>query len=182
MWITRACALGFKRQRRKRAAQESQKDYITFRLRGLLELKDLAETLCDAQQVRQALTNLIQNAIDSIHGRIKETPQSPAGRIDVLLAHSDKGYVVALTDNGRGLPAQVDPDSLTEPYVTHREKGTGLGLAIVKKIMEDHKGQLVIGAPAWIQGLSGWEDMGGATIALVLPQKEDENTIRQVAA
>lgn len=164
------------------ALQKEAHADITFRLRGLLETKDTAQTSCDVQQVRQALTNLIQNAIDSIHGRIKDSPQSPAGRIDVLLAHSDKGYVVALTDNGKGLPTQVDPDSLTEPYVTHREKGTGLGLAIVKKIMEDHKGQLVIGAPAWIQGLSGWEDLGGATIALVLPVKEDENTIRQVAA
>ena len=46
-------------------------------------------------------------------------------------------------DNGKGLPYQ-GRERLTEPYVTTRAKGTGLGLAIVKKIMEDHRGELVL--------------------------------------
>ena len=50
---------------------------------------------------------------------------------------------VVVEDNGKGLPQQ-DRQRLTEPYVTTRSKGTGLGLAIVKKIMEDHRGELVL--------------------------------------
>ena len=64
--------------------------------------------------------------------------------------------VIAVEDNGRGLP-QDGRDRLTEPYVTTRAKGTGLGLAIVKKIMEDHSGELIL------------EDRegGGARVSLV---------------
>jgi two-component system nitrogen regulation sensor histidine kinase NtrY len=76
--------------------------------------------------------------------------------------------VVVVSDNGPGLPKDANPESLTEPYVTHKPKGTGLGLAIVKKIMEDHKGRLVLGTPEWMKTLDGWEDLGGATVSLVL--------------
>ena len=68
-----------------------------------------------------------------------------------------------------GLPKHEDPSRLTEPYVTNKVRGTGLGLAIVKKIMEDHGGRLVIGVPEWIRSLDGWEDLGGASVSLVLP-------------
>jgi two-component system nitrogen regulation sensor histidine kinase NtrY len=50
---------------------------------------------------------------------------------------------VIVEDNGKGLPQQ-GRERLTEPYVTTRAKGTGLGLAIVKKIMEDHRGELML--------------------------------------
>ena len=55
----------------------------------------------------------------------------------------DGPVAVTIEDNGKGLPRH-GRDQLTEPYVTTRAKGTGLGLAIVKKIMEDHRGQLML--------------------------------------
>ena len=97
----------------------------------------------DARQIRQALTNLLQNAVDAIAGR--DPPDGggdlPVGRIEVRVGAIDGRSGVAVSDNGRGLP-EADRDRLTEPYVTTRAKGTGLGLAIVKKIMEDHGGEL----------------------------------------
>ena len=96
----------------------------------------------DARQVRQALTNLLQNALDAIAGR--DAPADggalPPGRVDVALLDGERASV-SVRDNGRGLPRE-DRERLTEPYVTTRAKGTGLGLAIVKKIMEDHGGAL----------------------------------------
>ena len=50
---------------------------------------------------------------------------------------------IRVTDNGIGLPKE-NRNRLTEPYMTTREKGTGLGLAIVKRIMEEHRGRLVL--------------------------------------
>jgi len=100
---------------------------------------------CDGRQIGQAVTNILQNAVDAIEGRDAPVDGSlPQGKIVVrLLAGASGGAVVEVADNGRGLPQQ-GRERLTEPYVTTRTKGTGLGLAIVKKIMEDHGGDLVL--------------------------------------
>ncbi len=100
------------------------------------------EIVCDSRQIGQALTNLLQNAADSIDGRAPPPAGSLApGIIEVRIVAGEAQIQVVVTDNGRGLPVD-ERDRLTEPYVTTREKGTGLGLAIVKKIMEDHGGDL----------------------------------------
>lgn len=117
---------------------------------------------CDARQVGRALTNLLQNAAESIAGR-PTTPgaELPPGRIVLALEVEDGRTVIEVTDNGRGLPVE-QRQRLVEPYVTTRAKGTGLGLAIVKKIMEDHGGELVLGdAPG-----------GGARVRLVFAAAE----------
>jgi two-component system nitrogen regulation sensor histidine kinase NtrY len=120
---------------------------------------------CDQRQIFQALTNLLQNALDAIEGR--ETPADgtplPPGDVVVSLEMNRETAVIQIEDNGKGLPTTVERHRLTEPYVTTRAKGTGLGLAIVKKIMEDHGGELLL------------EDRegGGARISLVIPRNRD---------
>jgi two-component system nitrogen regulation sensor histidine kinase NtrY len=130
------------------------------------EIDDHIMALFDSQQIRQALNNLIQNAVDSLENDVQEGKKR---RINVYVGpYGRDEAVVVVSDNGPGLPKDANPESLTEPYVTHKPKGTGLGLAIVKKIMEDHKGRLVLGTPEWMKTLDGWEDLGGATVSLVL--------------
>ncbi|HEX9646320.1 MAG TPA: PAS domain-containing sensor histidine kinase [Alphaproteobacteria bacterium] len=118
---------------------------------------------CDAAQVGQAMTNMLQNAIDAIDGRAANAAALPPGRVAVRIdASSAERLTVAIEDNGRGLPQDLEQRSrLTEPYVTTRERGTGLGLAIVKKIMEDHGGE--------VQLTDG--SMGGARALLVFPRR-----------
>ena len=117
---------------------------------------------CDARLVSQALTNLLQNAVDAIAGAQEGTGgRKPKGRIDVGLAVDDQSTIVTVEDNGPGLPGE-DRDRLTEPYVTTRSRGTGLGLAIVKKIMEDHGGRLLLAD----------RDGGGARVQLVFQKPE----------
>ena len=95
---------------------------------------------CDARQIDQAMTNLLQNALDAVD--VSETRNK---RIEVRIDRTgEEGWSVLVEDNGRGLPREM-LDRLMEPYVTTRDKGTGLGLAIVKKIMEDHGGTLQLG-------------------------------------
>lgn len=93
----------------------------------------------DPSQINQVLTNLLQNAIDSISEQ--EDAADTKGHITMMVEKRGKNAVLTVTDNGKGLPAR-DRDKLTEPYVTTRKKGTGLGLAIVKKILEDHEGSI----------------------------------------
>ncbi len=114
---------------------------------------------CDAQMLSQALTNLLQNAVDAIDGREEE---GPPGCITLRLYQrpAEHRTMLEVEDNGKGLPVE-DRAQLTEPYVTMRHKGTGLGLAIVRKIMEDHHGLLTLGdAPG-----------GGALMRLELPSE-----------
>ncbi|BDW88921.1 sensor histidine kinase NtrY-like [Thalassospira tepidiphila] len=117
---------------------------------------------CDAHQVNQCLTNTLKNAAEAIEGREKPTEGAlPPGKIEISVAVSpdNQRVFVAVSDNGKGLPAE-HRERLTEPYVTTRSKGTGLGLAIVKKIMEDHGGELILS--------DGVES--GATITLSFPK------------
>jgi len=114
---------------------------------------------CDAGQVAQALTNLLQNAAESIDERVAGEAGEPVpGRIVVRLKETERFCVIEVQDNGLGLPSE-HPGRLAEPYVTTREKGTGLGLAIVKKIMEEHGGSLVM------RNQPG----GGASVELAFP-------------
>ncbi len=121
----------------------------------------------DAQQMRQALTNLIQNAVDSIATKLDEAGFNGQVHIMAVRYGSDE-IAVVVQDNGPGLPKDEAPSRLTEPYVTHKLKGTGLGLAIVKKIMEDHNGDVILGVPDWLRDHEDWKDLGGANVSLVL--------------
>jgi len=122
---------------------------------------------CDGRQISQAVTNLLQNAADAIEGRDDDQP----GRIVLELSEVDGDCAITIIDNGIGLPAD-DRDSLTEPYVTTRAKGTGLGLAIVRKIMEDHKGRLLLEDNA----------EGGARVSLVFPNSAQVNSEADLAS
>jgi two-component system nitrogen regulation sensor histidine kinase NtrY len=123
---------------------------------------------CDSRQVAQALVNLLKNAAESILSR--EGDVAP-GLITVMLGRDGEDIVLAVEDNGRGLPRE-GRERLTEPYVTTHVKGTGLGLAIVKKIMEDHYGELVLDD----------REGGGARIKLVFHPHEPKAADKPVAA
>lgn len=97
---------------------------------------------CDERQIRQVLTNLLQNSVDSLEAR-KPDVLAPDPRIEIILTKDGAYGCIEIIDNGVGLPDEY-ANRLTEPYITTREKGTGLGLAIVAKIIEDHKGLLNI--------------------------------------
>lgn len=151
---------------------------IRFEVINQLQNHEDAQVYLDPQQVRQALNNLIQNAIDSVGARLKDHPDNGAGHIQILITlHGDEELVLALNDNGTGFPEGESPSGLVEPYITHKPKGTGLGLAIVKKIMEDHNGSLMMGAPKWLQDGGAWSLLDGATVTLVFPREKQDNVI-----
>jgi len=83
----------------------------------------------DRELLRQALFNLLQNAVQF----------SPEGEtIDVVVVPGQNGTCrIDVADRGPGV-AQQNVDSLFTPYFTTRGDGTGLGLAIVKRIAVLH--------------------------------------------
>lgn len=90
----------------------------------------------DAQQLRQVVHNLLQNAQDATEGQAQP---------EVLIATqwvSSSGRVrLIVRDNGPGFPPKILKRAF-EPYVTTKSRGTGLGLAVVKKIADDHSARI----------------------------------------
>ncbi len=144
---------------------------ITF---ALLTPDEPIDVECDGRLVSQALTNVLKNAGEAVRAKFgkegdEEQPLREGGRIEIRLVQDPVRVGIEVIDNGVGLPNE-DRNRLTEPYVTKRAKGTGLGLAIVKKIMEDHKGALVLeDAPKTDD--TGATRESGALVRLTFPRR-----------
>jgi C4-dicarboxylate-specific signal transduction histidine kinase len=109
----------------------------------------------DAVRLRQALHNLLKNALEAIGDQRKPQIQVSTG----LVNKGDSVWVdVTVADNGPGLPESFG-ERWFEPYTSSKARGTGLGLAVVKKIAEEHGGNVRA------QARSG----GGAEFTLRLP-------------
>jgi signal transduction histidine kinase len=94
---------------------------------------------CDEQLVRQAVINLITNAMQA----------SPSDVVQVRaeLDPRDSTVVrIVVVDQGGGVPAEVVPRLFT-PFFTTRATGTGLGLAIVRRVAEAHGGDVRLAPP-----------------------------------
>jgi len=99
----------------------------------------LPNSFFDSDAIYDALLNLVINAIEAC----QETPEA---RIQIKAAYLSAGnqLAVTITDNGPGIPEQIQA-SIFEPfYSTKGAKGTGLGLAIARKIFEEHQGRLQV--------------------------------------
>ena len=92
----------------------------------------------DAQQLRQVIHNLVQNAQDAQEGLAHSV-------VTVKTDYSKTSSRVRLSvrDNGSGFPEHILKRAF-EPYVTTKVKGTGLGLAVVKKIADEHGARIDI--------------------------------------
>jgi two-component system nitrogen regulation sensor histidine kinase NtrY len=87
----------------------------------------------DREQIRRALTNLIDNAIAAGGaGCIRVGTDFDAGLQTVR---------IEVADDGAGIPVE-HRRRIFEPYFSTRHQGTGLGLAIVSRIVADHHGYI----------------------------------------
>lgn len=96
--------------------------------------EDVPHFQMDKEQLRRALMNLVENAIQAMNGR---------GRLEISTKYQRQlGQIrITLADNGPGIPPEVR-DKLFVPYFSTKKKGTGLGLAIVQRIISDHGGTI----------------------------------------
>ena len=122
-----------------------------FPKRGAVLLEEgyapnLPPALCDADKMKRALSELIENAVSFMPngGTLKVSTQLVAagqGPKGVRLAQG-KSYVrLTFADTGPGVPPELK-DKIFTPFYTSRVKGMGLGLSIVKGIIDAHHGVL----------------------------------------
>lgn len=90
----------------------------------------------DAQQLRQVIHNLLQNAQDATEG-MAQAPNLPPVLIRTRMSDSGQRVRLTVQDSGPGFAEPILKRAF-EPYVTTKSKGTGLGLAVVKKIADEH--------------------------------------------
>ncbi len=92
----------------------------------------------DSRKMRQIISNLLTNAIQSV-----ESLESVSPEINITaqleLGDEDSYIKITIQDNGCGIDKK-NADSLFEPFYTSRTKGTGLGLAIAKRFIELQEG------------------------------------------
>jgi CheY-like chemotaxis protein/anti-sigma regulatory factor (Ser/Thr protein kinase) len=112
-------------------------------------------------EVREALTNLIINAVDAIPGggtitvRTRTGPREPSERGPGTPAH----VVLEVHDTGVGMDENTRKHCLEPFFSTKGPRGTGLGLAMVYGVMERHEGKIEIES----------EIGKGTTVKLIFP-------------
>jgi signal transduction histidine kinase/NAD-dependent dihydropyrimidine dehydrogenase PreA subunit len=109
---------------------------------GVVVRCEVAENLpiihLDAEQIRQMLTNLVQNGLDAVNG-------SGEVVVSAELAASEDWAVIRVRDTGNGMPQEVLSQLFT-PFFTTKQlgKGTGMGLSIVYGVVKMHSGDISV--------------------------------------
>ncbi|MBL8152146.1 MAG: HAMP domain-containing protein, partial [Blastocatellia bacterium] len=93
----------------------------------------------DKEQIKRALVNLIDNAIEAVD------PCQGERAIQVRTEYDSEREIATLivSDTGHGIMPE-DKEKLFQPYFSTKRRGTGLGLAIVSHIVIDHNGRIRI--------------------------------------
>jgi PAS domain S-box-containing protein len=118
------------------------RDLIERELRdfGVDYIEDIAPHLptlsLDAQQMKQVLLNITQNALQAM-----PTGGTLTVRATISAEDGPRRVTLAVEDTGEGIK-QDDLESIFSPFFTTKTYGTGLGLVISKQIVEDHGGRI----------------------------------------
>lgn len=114
--------------------------------------QDLPPASFDAMRLKQALINLLTNAVDA----------SPEGEtVTIHSCQNRRNILLDVTDSGPGIPSD-QREEIFSPFFTTKQEGTGLGLPIAKKIVEAHQG--------YIEVLDNLET--GITFRVIIPVAE----------
>lgn len=112
---------------------------------------DLPELDGDPERLRQALINVLVNAVQAM---------PDGGMLCISAAQDGQRPVIriSVTDSGVGIP-ESDLEHIFDPFYTTKEAGTGMGLAISHQILADHGGELMVASA----------EGEGTTVILELP-------------
>lgn len=115
---------------------------------------DLPELQLDARYLKQALLNIVKNAINAM-------PEG--GMLRVATQTRGDEALLRISDNGTGMSEEV-LGKIFEPYFTTRDFGSGIGLTLVYKVIKEHMGDISV--------ISKEGHGSTFTISLPVPQRE----------
>ena len=116
--------------------------------------QDISDLRYDERYIKQALLNLIKNAVAAMPS---------GGTLTVKTERAADEVHLVVADTGIGIPEENLP-KIFEPYFTTKESGSGLGLTLVFKIIREHRGEISVKSKEG-EGTS-------FSITLPIPQKE----------
>lgn len=128
------------RQQNVNTLIQEMADFVQFELNWshiTLDLQlaaDLPLINIDERFIKQALLNLIKNAMAAVPG---------GGTISIKTFAADENVSIVVCDNGLGIPEE-NLSKIFEPYFTTKETGSGLGLTLVFKIIREHRGEITV--------------------------------------
>jgi PAS domain S-box-containing protein len=99
---------------------------IPDKIQIAIDIQGFPEIKTDPTFIRRVLTNLTNNAIQSM---------PDGGRLNLTAYKKDNTANITVSDTGKGIPEEIKPKIFT-PLVTTKAKGQGLGLAVVKRLIE----------------------------------------------
>ena len=97
---------------------------------------DLPKVMADAEAMKRAIANLVDNAAEAMHDALVREIQ-----ISTSLVASRDAVEITVADTGHGVNSELK-EKLFLPYFSTRKRGTGLGLAIVSRVVEEHHGSI----------------------------------------
>lgn len=127
---------------------------------------DSAMVWSDNKQILQVFNNLFRNAIQAI-------PDTVAGLIKVDFQIKDEAALIAITDNGCGIPEE-NMQTIFQPNFTTKTSGMGLGLSIVKTIVNLANGEI------WVDSTVGVGTTFYIRIPLIKPGEKAEDVLPPV--
>ncbi|KRF43679.1 PAS domain S-box protein [Paenibacillus sp. Soil787] len=96
---------------------------------------NLKKVLCEPNQIKQVIMNIIKNAIESM---------TTGGVVSISLKQKDEfNALICIEDQGVGIP-EDQLAKLGEPFFSTKDDGNGLGITICQQILKAHQGTLTI--------------------------------------
>jgi signal transduction histidine kinase/ActR/RegA family two-component response regulator len=137
---------------RPRWRDEAQARGIAYEIR--VETPPVPPAAGDPSELREALTNIVLNALDAM----------PAGgRLELRAGGDEHGVHAVVADTGSGMSESVRQRVFDPFFTTKAEKGTGLGLSVAYGIVTRHGGRIDL-----------WSEHGrGSTFTVWLPVARD---------
>ncbi len=108
-----------------------------FPLTGIKLVKELgpiSNINGDAEELKQVLVNLIDNAVKAM---------PTGGNLKVVSRQEENRITIDVTDTGVGIPKE-DFERIFDPFFSTRHEGTGLGLSIAYRIIREHGGSIKV--------------------------------------
>ena len=113
---------------------------------------DAIEFIFDADMLKLAISNLLQNAIQA---------SAPGQTVEIRAEIAGREVMIFVTDHGKGIEPQ-HLENIFNPFFTTKPQGVGLGLAIVSKIVDEHQGRINVFSERGV----------GTTFEIALPETQ----------